>query len=395
MSEPGPGAHDLATRDPWQAQLSDNPYEPVTPRRPQVAKVLVWACVIALFTACGLLTVVAIAAETGVLGLAAGVVLAAVPVFPVVATFLWLDRYEAEPRALLLFAFGWGAAVATFGSLILNTASVLALQASGGDPTLAAVLVAPVVEETSKGLAVVGVLVLRRREFDGVVDGIVYAGIAGIGFAFVENVLYLGRALAEGGTGETVVVFVLRCLFSPFAHPLFTILIGVGIGLAVSRRNRLVRIGAPILGWVLAVGLHAAWNLSAVAGLSGFVTAYALLQLPVFVAVVVLAMMARRREGRLVRRHLDVYADTGWLTVAEVRMLSSLSERRAARGWAARTGGHDVSRAMRDFQELATELAFLRERMQHGTAPPDARQSELATLYSMRMQRGRFLPRWS
>jgi RsiW-degrading membrane proteinase PrsW (M82 family) len=336
--------------------------------------------------------VLAISTATGAEGLVVGLALAVVPVVPVVAAFLWLDRYEAEPPSLLLFAFAWGAALATFVSLVLNTASMQAIAASGGDPSVSSVVVAPVVEESSKGLAVVAVLLWRRREFDGVVDGVVYAGLAGIGFAFVENVLYLGRAFLEVGGAGAAAVFVLRCLFSPFAHPLFTMAIGVGVGLAVSRHGS-ARFVAPVVGWVAAVALHAVWNVAAVSGVEGFLTTYVLVQVPLFLAAVVVAVMARRREGRLVARHLGVYAGSGWLTPAEVRMLSSLPERASARSWADRTLGRDARTAMRDFQDLATELAFLRERMSHGTAPHDAAATELRLLQTMWHLRSRFLPR--
>jgi len=369
------------------------PERPVVPRRPAVARWAVRIAVVVLFTVTGLLTVLAISTATGPAGLLVGLLLAVVPVVPVVAAFLWLDRYEAEPPGLLLFAFGWGAAVATFVSLLVNTASMEAIAATGGDPTAAAVLVAPVVEETAKGLAVLGILLWRRREFDGVVDGIVYAGLAGIGFAFVENVLYLGRAFLETGGSGAVSVFIVRAVFAPFAHPLFTMAIGVGIGLAASRRRRGTWLWAPVLGWVVAVLLHAVWNLAAVAFLDGFWMFYVLVQVPIFLGAVVVAVLARRREGRLVARNLDVYARSGWLTPGEVRMLASLPERSTARAWAQRTVGEDAKAAMRDFQEVATELAFLRERMLHGTAPDDATETESRMLHTLWHLRTRFLPR--
>jgi RsiW-degrading membrane proteinase PrsW (M82 family) len=386
---------------------ADFPYQPtrpaglpaghplVSPRRPQIRTGLLWVAVVVVLTGTSLFTLLTITQETGTLGLITGGVLAAIPVFPVVATFLWLDRYEAEPTSLLVLAFAWGAGFATFGALVINTASLAAIRAAGGDVTTTAVFVAPFVEEAFKGGAILMILVLRRKEFDGVVDGIVYAGMSAIGFAFVENVLYLGRTMGAHGSGGTVFVFLLRCVVSPFAHPLFTSSTGIGIGIAVRARNPLVKVLAPIAGYCGAVLLHGAWNLSAASGLAGFASAYVLLQVPVFVAFAVLAIVARRREGSLVARHLGVYATTGWLTTAEVAMLASLPARRDARAWAARTGGPDAREAMRDFQEVGSELAFLRERMSRGTAPPDAGTQEYSMLATVSALRARFLPRLS
>jgi RsiW-degrading membrane proteinase PrsW (M82 family) len=346
------------------------------PARVRVGRLLVTALVVTLFLACALLMFAIISSDTGATGLLVGFALALVPVFIVVPALLWLDRFEAEPTALLLFAFGWGAVVATLIAVLVNSTSIAVLKASGGDVTSAAVVIAPVVEETCKGLAVLLVFLYRRREFDGVIDGIVYAGMAGIGFAFTENVLYLGRALADSGTSGLAVTFVLRCVFGPFAHPLFTMATGVGFGVAVTTRVRWLRYAAPVLGWLLAVTLHGLWNLSAVAGLNGFITAYVALQVPIFLAALGFALWARRREGRLIGRHLAVYAETGWLTPGEVQMLSSMPSRRRARELARSGAGPKAGRAMRAFQDTASELALLRERMTRGAAGDQAQASE-------------------
>jgi RsiW-degrading membrane proteinase PrsW (M82 family) len=364
----------------------------VTAHRPKIRTALLWVAFTVVLVGSGLFTILAITKETGLIGLITGAVLAAIPVFPVVATFLWLDRYEAEPTSLLALTFAWGAGFATFGALVINTASMSAIRAAGGDVSATAIFVAPFVEEAFKGSAIVVILLLRRREFDGVMDGIVYAGLAGIGFAYVENVLYLGRTMEHTGERGTVFVFVLRCLVSPFAHPLFTSATGIGIGIAVRSRRTLVKVVAPITGYLCAVLLHGAWNLSAASGLAGFAYVYALFQLPVFIGFATLAIVARRREGRLVAEHLAVYGSTGWLTPAEVAMLASLPARKDARDWAERTSGGDARRAMRDFQELGSELAFLRERMARGTAPPDAATQEYAMLATLSTLRARFLP---
>ncbi len=378
--------------------LGGSPYRPPAPPPGPVGRpgrgrsLLVRAAVVVITLGSALLTIAAISSETGFAGLVTGLVLATVPTFPVVATYLWLDRYEAEPPHLLAFAFAWGAGVATFGSLVINTASVSAITANGGDPTLGAVAVAPLVEESFKGLAVLLILLMQRREFDGVVDGIVYAGLAGVGFAFVENILYLGRTLGEGGA-VTVFVFVMRCLVSPFAHPLFTGATGVGLGLAARSRNPVVKVLAPITGFAVAVLLHGAWNLSASSGLNGFVTGYVLLQVPVFVTFGVVAMLARRREGRLIARNLAVYGQTGWLAAGEVAMLASLPARRQARAWARGYGGPVGEQSMREFQDLGSELAFLRERMVHGAAGPGAARQEYSMLASMTALRQMFAGR--
>jgi RsiW-degrading membrane proteinase PrsW (M82 family) len=365
------------------------------PARPRLRVVLAWAALVVVTGGCAMLSVATITSVTGALGAVTGTLLAAIPVFPVVAAFAWLDRYEAEPASLLAFAFAGGAGVASFGALVVNTASLQAIRDAGGDPSTTVLVVAPLTEEALKGAAVLLVLLLRRREFDGVVDGLVYAGFAGVGFAFVENVLYLGRGFATGGGRELATVFVVRCVVSPFAHPLFTAATGVGLGLAARSRRPLVRVAAPLVGFAVAVALHAAWNLSALGGLSGFLGEYVAVQVPIFACCVGLAVLARRREGRLIERHLEPYARTGWLTRSEVEMLASLAARRDARSWAQRTGGVSARTAMRDFQDYGSELAFLRERMARGTAPPDASEQELALLAGLSDRRAAFLPSWS
>ena len=131
--------------------------------------------------------------------LAVGVVLAALPVGPVIASFLWLDRYEPEPVRLLVLAFFWGAVVATAAALVLQALDQFVL---GTPDTWSAAIVAPITEEGAKGLFILLLLWFRRRVIDGVLDGIVYAGLVGVGFAFTENILYLGAAYMGGhGSG--------------------------------------------------------------------------------------------------------------------------------------------------------------------------------------------------
>src|SRR4051794_12435628 len=117
--------------------------------------------------------------------------LAAVPVVPLVLCYLWLDRYEPEPKRLLLLGLLWGAFAATFGALVVQGIGGLF---DGVTDQVELAVLAPVTEEASKGLFLILLLLWRRAELDGVLDGIVYAGMIGIGFAFTENILYLGAS---------------------------------------------------------------------------------------------------------------------------------------------------------------------------------------------------------
>lgn len=339
------------------------------------------ATILFLFT--GLIFAAGLGAEVGARPALIGLVAAVLPLGIVLPAVLWLDRFEAEPARYLVTAFLWGACVATAGSLILNTSSLLLIaEVAGNDQArdVAAVVVAPVVEETLKGLGVLLALLLRRREFDGVVDGIVYAATCAAGFAFAENVLYLGRGWDEYGVSGLAVVLVTRGLFGPFAHPMFTACTGVGLGIAAMRSRGALRYLAPVAGLLLAMSLHAFWNAAALLGADGALTAYFLLQVPLFLAATGFAIWARRREGRVIGRELSAYAAAGWFAPPEVAMVASIPLRRTARHWAVDVGGPPNGRRMQLFQDQATELAFLRQRVRHGTAHADAPAQEAALL---------------
>src|SRR3954453_12507556 len=314
---------------------------------------------------------------------AIGGILAAVPVGPVIACFLWLDRYEPEPVPLLVTAFGWGALVATAAALVLQLLDSAVLSTPH---SLTGTVVAPVTEEAAKGLFIFLLVWFRRRVIDGVLDGIVYAGMVGVGFAFTENILYLGRAYMGGGSAgaggleSATALFVIRGIFSPFAHPLFTSFIGIGVGVAVIARRRSWRFLAPLLGYVVAVVAHGSWNGSAF--LSGgrlFVLTYLFAMVPAFLLLAAFAVWARNREGRMLTRSLTDCARRGLLDGAEVPWLVRLPARRASRRFARAHGGPIADKVMREYQQQAVELGFLHDRYLRGTAPPDfaARGNEM------------------
>jgi protease PrsW len=346
-----------------------------------------------MFVGAGLMALVLFAA--GAPGaIAVGVVLAAIPVGPLVGSYLWLDRYEPEPRSLLLLGLGWGAFVATSAALFLQAFDAFAL---GSGEATQSVVVAPLTEEAAKGLFIVLLLLYRRAELDGILDGIVYAGMVGIGFAFTENILYLSQAyIGEdghvGGIEDAVVLFVIRGVFSPFAHPFFTAFIGIGLGIAVSSRSRVVQVAAPMVGYALAVGTHALWNSSLLLnGGSGAVGTYFMLMVPAFLVLVGFAIWSRRREGALLAAALTDCARRGFLHPNEVPWLARIPARRACRRYAAEVGGEPARTAMQLYQTEAIELGFLHHRFLRGTAPPDYRELGEAHVQRMFLLRPRLV----
>ncbi|MDL5157657.1 PrsW family intramembrane metalloprotease [Actinomycetospora termitidis] len=346
---------------------------------PQQRRTLVWPVVgLIVLGVCALAAIGLASTEIGAAGVIVGAICAVLPVGPVLLAFAWVDRWEPEPPRLLLGAFLWGAGFAALVALIINSSAVLAaelLLGQGQGDVVGAVISAPLVEEFVKGAFVVGLLLFRRREFDGVVDGIVYAGFVGAGFAFTENIIYFGRAFTDDGTAPVagvIVTFILRGVLSPFAHPLFTAMTGIGVGIAASVRSRALGAGAILLGYVLAVILHALWNSATQLG-PGFFGIYILIMVPLFVALIGLVVWQRRREKEVLARQMPGFAAAGWIAESEVPLLGSMSGRRRWLTAVRRTAGKPAASAVVHYQHAVSELAFLRARAERGAIPPDPR----------------------
>ncbi|MEU2672876.1 PrsW family glutamic-type intramembrane protease [Streptomyces sp. NPDC007164] len=307
------------------------------------------AAVFTVLAICGLAILALVRDQTGTQGFLVGLGLAVLPVPLLLAAFRWLDRVDPGPWRNVLFAFAWGAFAAALVAILANSFATRWIATTIADPsnadTLGATVIAPVVEESAKAAAVLLIFLFRRREFNGIVDGVVIAGITASGFAFTENILYLGNAFGEdqqignsGVVSVTAATFFVRAVMSPFAHPLFTVLTGIGFGLAAAcaRRRRIRRIVLPLLGLVLAMGMHSLWNGSAVFSPYSFYAVYAVFMVPVFGLVTWLVIWSRRRELRTLAAELPAYAAAGWLSPAEPLALSSMRARGLARDAARR-----------------------------------------------------------
>lgn len=324
--------------------------------------------------------------DGGVVSLA----LAAIPVPFLVAAYVWLDRYEPEPIRFVAAALLWGAVVSTTFAVLVQ---LLLDRTVDLELWVLLVVVAPVSEEFAKGLLVVLVLI-RRRRVAGLLDGIIYAGLVGVGFAFTENVLYLSNAYGGSlvpdfsGPVAATSVFALRGLVSPFAHPLFTTAIGIGMAVAVLTRRRWLRVVAPVAGYVCAVGLHATWNGSTQVfkGL-GFPLVYVGFMVPLFGLAVYVSLRALRGEARVVRGALADGARRGWLHPAEVHWLVRFGDRSAARRYARKVAGKEAVTALYAYQRTASELALMHDRVQRGRAPADGPDRVRAHLERLRSWR--------
>ncbi|WP_214107372.1 PrsW family intramembrane metalloprotease [Acrocarpospora catenulata] len=296
-------------------------------------------------------------------------VLAIAPVPLLLAGVLALDRMEPEPRSNLIFAFAWGAGIAVLIAGILNSLNLVYLTNQIGDGDTAkdyvATFGAPLVEETMKGLVLVGLLRFRRQELDGPTDGIIYASMVGLGFAMSENVSYYVAALAENGPEGLAATVVLRGVLSPFAHPLFTSLIGIAVAYAANRRGAT---GAWMIvaGWIGAMLLHGLWNgFASFGGFGGLAVAYLILMGLLFIELWVIVQDRKRIVG-LIQYYLPPYEANGLINASDIFMLSSLQKRRQARSWAKAHGGKSGAQAMSDYQLAATELGLLHERAVRG-----------------------------
>jgi RsiW-degrading membrane proteinase PrsW (M82 family) len=293
----------------------------------------------------------------------------AVCALPPLIVYLWIprfiDRFDPEPWWALAFVLGWGAIAACGFACAINTGVEEVAVAAGGKgfaDVVGACICAPFVEEAMKGVAVFGVFYFLRREFDGVVDGVIYATFAALGFAAVENVLYYSNAIKADPQGDALAMtFVVRGILTPWGHPLYTSMTGIGFGIARETRIPWLKWLAPLGGYGCAVMLHSIWNTSST--ISGFLF---LLMLPLwllfvasFLAILIWLVV---RKGRIIRAHLQDEVLVGTITREELDLVSSaFASWRATLGW----GGS----AARRFVRTAARLGLSKwhaERAMHG-----------------------------
>jgi RsiW-degrading membrane proteinase PrsW (M82 family) len=302
---------------------------------------------------------------------------------PLVVLIYYLDLYEREPVSVAIAAFLWGAFAAT----------ALALDAGGWDEVLANLttpgfavrwgpsLTAPVVEEFLKGAGLVLLYLIVRDEVDDMMDGFVYGALCGLGFAVVEDVVYFMAGF--GGTPSGVLEgFYVRVVSSGlYGHVLYTGLVGMAIGLLVTRRDPSpMRDRVPLAAGIVALAVlgHALWNAPVLAlgprppvhGAAWLLYPLdlAIKGLPLLLFVIVALRLARNRERRWLDGALEAEVGRGGVTADELAVLRVPARRRAAvRTMRARAGGA-AGRLLARLQREQIDLAMVASRV----AAPDA-----------------------
>ena len=272
----------------------------------------------------------------------------------------WVDRYEKEPKILLGVVFLWGAVVAAGSAFVINTLLGLGVYLFTASEALTELatgsLIAPVIEESLKGFAVLAVFLVFRREFDSILDGIVYAAIVALGFAATENVYYIYTyGAAEDGLAGMALMFVIRVLLVGWQHPFYTAF--TGIGLAVARLNRHVgiKILAPLIGFGVAMFTHSLHNTiaSLLPGLEGL-AATVMVDWTGWLGMGGVILWALFREKKWIVQELREEVTLGVISPAQYRVACSAWAQSFSRLGALFSGNY---RATRRFYQLTAELS--------------------------------------
>ncbi|MBN1179605.1 MAG: PrsW family intramembrane metalloprotease [Anaerolineae bacterium] len=332
------------------------------------------------------------------IGLLAVVVLGFFPMLIYSTILWWFDRYEKEPLGLLVIAFLWGAVPAIIFSVIAQLVfDIPIVQLAGpglGADFMNASFIAPLTEEPFKALLLLLLILAFHREIDSPLDGILYGGLIGCGFAATENVLYFLGAFSTSGLLGVLGLAFLRALLFGLNHALFTACTGLGLALARTTPHTTVKIVAPAAGLAAGMALHAIHN-------AGTVLAPAL-GWPILISIVadwggVLAMIGTivwisLRERQWIVDQLAEEVDIGTLGKREYEVIQSYPKRVAERLRALLA--FDFSRwwALETYYRLATKLAFTKQSWEaHGKEQAtflriEAMRKELYQLRSRRSE---------
>jgi len=308
-----------------------------------------------------------------------GIALGILFVTPFVLAYLffirWVDRFEPEPWWLITLAFVWGAVIATtaggYSSAYVEHAVAAVTGVGEHDPRLAAfgaTVLAPVFEEGFKAVGVMLIAFLSLagvKDLDGALDGAIYGGVIGLGFTLTEDILYVARQYAESGLGGFMFLLFMRTVLLGLSHCTFTACTGLGFGIAAETKNTTLKVFAPMLGFVCAMGMHAVHNgLPTFLGDGGLVLMLLTSWLIDLLFFALLWVLVTRDRAIVIRELLSEVG--GLLQPQELRLVSSYVSL-ALKNTAVLFGsGFGAWKMRRNKQLWLVELAFLKSRRRRG-----------------------------
>jgi len=296
----------------------------------------------------------------------------------------WFDKYEKEPWGLLMVTFIWGAIPAIVLSLLAEILFGIPFSAVFGDAVgqvIQGSAIAPVVEEVVKGFAIFLVFLIFRKEFDGLLDGIVYGALVGFGFGMTENIFFFLGGFTEGGVAGWVMVVFLRTVIFGLNHGLFSSITGLGFGYASIGSKPWQRWLAPPLALGGAIIAHVVHNT-----FTGLAT---VLCWPILISVLsdwggvlimlLIIFLSWRQEKRWIVQELSGEMEAGILSQADYETIASYWRRTSTQWRAFSRHGLRQARKLRKLHQLATELAFKKHRL-HVSGNQEKGEAEISRL---------------
>lgn len=313
------------------------------------------------------------------------------PMFLFAGVVYWTDRYEKEPKLLLGAVFLWGALVSAGGAFLINTFLGLGIYYFTGSESATELttgsLIAPVVEEILKGFTVLVVFLVFRDEFDSILDGIVYAAIAALGFAATENAYYIYTYgfLENGFTGAFFLTFV-RVILVGWQHPFYTAFTGIGLAFARLNRNLFLKFLFPLLGLGAAIFTHSVHNtLSHLLQGFGGLVATTINDWAGWFLMILFVIWALYREQRWIIEQLREEVMLGVITQPQYRVACSAWAQTAVRMGALFSGKFSATNR---FYQVAAELAY--KKQQHALMGEEGGNS--LSIQRLRSELGRLSP---
>lgn len=341
-------------------------------------------------------------------GVASIVAALTIPIIPVVGIFLlvnFMDRFEREPWFLRLAAFLWGAIIAIPPALFIerNIDNILTnmLDQSTNEVVHAALqgLNAGITEETIKGLGLLLLFFILRDEFDNVTDGIIYGALIGAGFAMVENFSYF----ALNSKNFLVFLIVGRIILGWLGHSTFIACFGAALGYVRHTRVRWKQIVIPLIGYLIAVGLHSFFDFvtlqasDVIRGSGGnpSVVNYALIAIvgnyvPPFLAqigLLYILIKSLAHEAAVIREFLAVEVSNGVVTVAEYALLQNSFHRTKAERQVLRKYGVKQWLRVKALYQTEIGLAFRKWHVSMGDKPKLGYYRQPEDAYRQRIRR--------